>query len=176
MTDPRPANAPDGGSASGAHLAGLPSWDLGDLYASPDSPAIDADLTAATSEAEAFAAAYAGKLADLPGADLARAMERFEAIDETLGRVMSYAQLLFSADSTDPAAGQFYQRMMERVTDISALTLFFRLELNRIEDGVLEAKFADPALPAGARICAICASIGRTSSPTSWSASSMSAR
>ncbi len=46
---------------------------------------------------------------------------------------------------TDPAAGQFYQRMMERVTAISALTLFFRLELNRIEDGVLEAKFADPA-------------------------------
>ena len=70
-------------------------------------------------------------------------MTRFEAIDEVLGRIMSYAQLLFSADSTDPSAGRFYQRMMERVTDISAQTLFFRLELNRIDDGVLEAKFAD---------------------------------
>ena len=144
MIDPRPATAPDGSAASAGHMAGLPSWDLTDLYASPDSPAIEADLTGATEEATAFAAAYSGKLTDLPGADLARAMERFEAIDEVLGRVMSYAQLLFSADSTDASAGQFYQRMMERVTDISALTLFFRLELNRIEDTALETKFADP--------------------------------
>ena len=143
MTETRPAYTPDGSAASAGNMAGLPSWDLGDLYASPESPAIEADLAGATGEAQAFAAEYAGKLARLPGADLARAMERFEAIDEVLGRVMSYAQLLFSADSTDAAAGQFYQRMMERVTDVSALTLFFRLELNRIEDGVLEAKFDD---------------------------------
>jgi oligoendopeptidase F len=139
-----PTHAPDGGAASG-QAAGLPSWDLRDLYPSPDSVAIEADLSGAQSRARDFAAAYEGKLAGLPGAELARAMAAFEAIDETLGRVMSYAQLLFSADSTDAAAGQFYQRMMERVTDISALTLFFRLELNRIDDAALEAKYADPA-------------------------------
>ncbi len=144
MTVTSPTYAPDGSAASAGHIAGLPSWDLNDLYASPDSPAIEADLAGAQADAAAFAAEYAGKLADLPGAALASAMGRFEAIDETLGRVMSYAQLLFSADSTDVTAGQFYQRMMERVTDISALTLFFRLELNRIEDTALEAKFADP--------------------------------
>ena len=137
-------HAPDGGSATGQD-SGLPSWDLRDLYASPDSPAIDADLAGAEKNGREFAAAYQGKLAGLPGAALAVAMTEFEAIDEILGRVMSYAQLLFSADSTDASAGQFYQRMMERVTDISSLTLFFRLELNRIDDAVLEPKFADPA-------------------------------
>jgi oligoendopeptidase F len=136
--------APDGGAGAG-HSAGLPSWDLGDLYAAPDSAAIEADLAGAEADAQAFAAAFEGRLAGLPGAELAQAMVRFEAIDETLGRVMSYAQLLFSADSTDASAGQFYQRMMERVTDISAATLFFRLELNKIDDAVLEAKFADPS-------------------------------
>ncbi len=144
MTQIRPLTAPDGSQATGKS-AGLPSWDLGDLYASPDSAAIEADLARTAAEGKAFAAAYEGKLAGLSGAALAEAMTRFEAIDETLGRVMSYAQLLFSADSTDPTAGQFYQRMMERVTDISALTLFFRLELNKIEDAMLEAKFSDPA-------------------------------
>jgi oligoendopeptidase F len=139
-----PTHAPDG--AAGALPAEqLPSWDLSDLYSAPDSPAIEADLARTQADAEVFARDYAGKLADLPGAELAQAMARFEAIDEVLGRVMSYAQLLFSADSTDAAAGQFYQRMMERVTDISSLTLFFRLELNRIDDAVLEAKYADPA-------------------------------
>jgi oligoendopeptidase F len=144
MTQMTPLRAPDGGTAAG-HEAGLPSWDLRDLYASPDSVAIEADLSGAESRGRAFAEAYQGKLAGLSGAELAVAMEKFEAIDETLGRVMSYAQLLFSADSSDATAGQFYQRMMERVTDISSLTLFFRLELNRIEDAVLEPKFADPA-------------------------------
>ena len=143
MTRPCPNFAPDGAVSLPGEA--LPSWDLTDLYAAPDDPAIERDLARAEAEAETFAAAYAGRLADLSGAELAVAMSRFEANDEIMGRVMSFAQLLFSADSTDAAAGQFYQRMMERVTDISARTLFFRLELNRIDDAVLEAKYADPA-------------------------------
>jgi oligoendopeptidase F len=145
MTHAAPTLSPDGGAASAAGTGALPSWDLADLYTGPDSPAIEADLSRTEAEARVFATDYEGRLAALSGADLARAMARFEAMDETLGRVMSYAQLLFSADSTSPEAGQFYQRMMERVTDISSLTLFFRLELNKIEDDVLEAKYVDPA-------------------------------
>jgi oligoendopeptidase F len=144
MTYRRPTYAPDGAAVPNVGGA-LPNWDLSDLYQSPNSPAIEADLSRVTAEAKAFAADYQGKLAALPGAELARAMSRFEDMDEVLSRVMSYAQLLFSADSADAAAGQFYQRMMERVTDISSHTLFFRLELNRIDDAVLEAKYADRA-------------------------------
>jgi oligoendopeptidase F len=143
-----PIAAPDGVATSRhgeAQVGTLPSWDLSDLYVAPDSPAVEGDLSRAGAEATVFATDYAGKLAGLPGAELARAMTRFEAIDEVLGRVMSYAQLLFSAESTDATAGQFYQRMMERVTDISSLTLFFRLELNRIDDATLGEKYADSA-------------------------------
>jgi oligoendopeptidase F len=144
MTQAARIFAPDGATQAATHVAELPSWDLTDLYPSPDSPAIAADLARTQEEASVFAADCAGKLAALTGAELARAMSRFEAIDEVLGRVMSYAQLLFSEDSTSATAGQFYQQMMERVTEISALTLFFRLELNKIDDAVLEAKYADP--------------------------------
>jgi oligoendopeptidase F len=148
---PHFTRAPDGASAvtkPATAAMDLPSWDLSDLYDGPASPAIEADLARADAEADAFAACYAGTLAGLPGARLAAAMESVQAIDETLGRVMSYAQLLFSEDSTNAVAGQFYQRMMERVTAISAKTLFFRLELNRIDDATLEAKYADPAFAA----------------------------
>jgi oligoendopeptidase F len=145
MTQAAPNFAPDGAAHPAAEVADLPSWDLTDLYESPDSPAIHADLARTEQEARDFGADYAGKLAVLPGAELARAMARFEAIDEVLGRIMSYAQLLFSQDSTSATAGQFYQQMMERVTEVSALTLFFRLELNKIDDDVLAAKYADPA-------------------------------
>ena len=35
------------------------------------------------------------------GGELALALEQYERIEEVLGRLVSYAQLLFSADSTD---------------------------------------------------------------------------
>jgi oligoendopeptidase F len=124
----------------------LPSWDLRDLYASPDSPEIAADLDRADADARAFAAAHAGRLAGHSGAVLAGAIAEYERIEEGLGRAMSYAQLLFSGDSNDPAVGRFYQSMTERVTAISTHLLFFTLELNRLDEAVLERKLADPAL------------------------------
>ncbi len=126
----------------------LPEWDLADLYPGPRSPAVDADLTAAEQAAKAFAAAHAGRLADLTGAELAYAIAAYERIEEMLGRLMSYAQLLFAGDSTDAETGRFYQTITERVTAISSHLLFFTLELNRLDDAALEAKLADPALGA----------------------------
>ena len=125
--------------------AGLPSWDLRDLYPAPDSPVLAGDLDRAEAEAKAVAEAHAGKLAGMSGARLGAAIGEYERIEEILGRVMSYAQLLFAADSTDAAVGKFYQSMTERVTAISSHLIFFTLELNRLDDGVLEAKLADPA-------------------------------
>ncbi len=124
----------------------LPSWDLTDLYPVPNGPEMEADFSRAATEARAFQAAYAGKLADLPGAALATALAEYERIEETLGRLASYAQLQFSQDSSDPVTGQFYQSVSERVTAISSDLIFLGLELNRIEDQVLETKLADPAL------------------------------
>jgi oligoendopeptidase F len=124
----------------------LPRWDLSDLYPSPVSPAVEADFSRADKQAKDFAAAYAGKPAGLSGAALAEAIAQYERIEETLGRLMSYAQLLFAADSSDAAIGRFYQSVNERVTAISSHTLFFTLELNRLDDAALEAKLADPKL------------------------------
>lgn len=123
----------------------LPTWDLGDLYPAPDSPVLEADLVRAMADAVAFEAARAGKLAGLDGAALAAAIAEYERIEEVLGRVMSYAQLLFSGDSTDAAVGKFYQSMTERATAISSHLIFFTLELNRLDEATLEAKLADPA-------------------------------
>ncbi len=139
-------HVPEGSIAVSSHgEQDLPCWNLADLYTAMDSPRIEADLAKADADACVFQQQHAGRLGELSGQELSAAMERFQAIDEVLGRIMSYAQLLFSADSTDAASGQFYQSMMERCTVISAHLLFFRLELNRIDDPVLESKLSDPA-------------------------------
>ncbi len=145
MNRPGPLPAPDGHAAA-ATTAELPRWDLSDLYAGLDDPAVKADLDAADHDARAFAEAYAGKLAALPGATVAQAIAEYERIEERLGRVMSFAQLLFSGDGTSSAIGQFMQSCSERATAISSHLIFFALELNRIDDIDLEQKLANPAL------------------------------
>jgi oligoendopeptidase F len=123
----------------------LPSWDLRDLYPAPDSPELAADLERAAADARAFEAGHVGRLAALPGAALGAAIAEYERIEEVLGRVMSYAQLLFSGDSTDAGVGKFYQSMTEKVTAISSHLIFFTLELNRLDEAALEGKLGDPA-------------------------------
>jgi oligoendopeptidase F len=124
----------------------LPSWNLADLYPGTESPQLADDLDRAERQARDFAVRYAGKLAGSPAAQLAAAIEEYERIEEILGRVMSYAQLLFAGDSTTPAIGRFYQSMTERVTAISSHLIFFTLEINRIDEAVLAPKLRDEAL------------------------------
>ncbi len=138
------ARAPDAAAAPEAADA-LPTWDLSDLYPGPDSQELATDFARAEADAKAFATRYAGKLAGLTGAGLAEAIASYERIEEVMGRITSYASLLFSGDSTDPALGKFYQTSTERITAISSHLIFFGLELNRLEDTVLDRKLADPA-------------------------------
>ncbi|WP_287834861.1 M3 family oligoendopeptidase [Acidiphilium sp.] len=124
----------------------LPSWNLTDLYRGTEDPAIEADLARLDAEARGFAEALRGKVAGLDGAGLAAAIARYEAIEQGLGRLHTFAQLNFSADATVPTAGQFYQSISERATEIGAELVFFTLEINQIDDAAFEAALADPAL------------------------------
>ena len=134
----------------GPALGDLPGWNLADLYPGIDSPELKRDLDRVATECVAFETDYKGKLAELaaaPGAPgLLAAIKRYEALDDVLGRIGSYAGLLYATDSTDPVTAKFYGDMNERITaDVSHL-LFFDLELNRIDDAVLDAAMRDGPL------------------------------
>ncbi|OAN53704.1 oligoendopeptidase F [Paramagnetospirillum marisnigri] len=125
-------------------LGAVPEWDLSDLYASPDCPKLEADLAAVADSAKAFESAFAGRLAGLSGAEFGGAIAEYERISEVIYRAMSFAQLLYSADVSNPDHGRFYQGMQERVTEISTHTLFFTLEINRLDDARLAELLATP--------------------------------
>jgi oligoendopeptidase F len=132
-------------------LGALPEWNLADLYAAMDAPAIKQDLERGENECIAFEKDYKSRLSGIasgPGAGkaLAEAVRRYETIEDVLGRLISYAGLLYSGNSTDPAVAKFYGDMQERITAASLHLLFFQLELNRLEDSLLDAAMADPAL------------------------------
>ena len=127
-------------------LGSLPQWNLGDLYESPKAPGIDSDLARAAGESKDLAKRVQGKLAGFDGEELADAVKEYEALQDLLGRVGSYAQLVYAGNMSDPENGRFYQTIQERIADISAETIFFTLEINRIEDAELEKKLRTPAL------------------------------
>lgn len=112
----------------------LPIWDLRDLY--PNPAAAEAAGKAAMAAARGFERRYKGRLKSLSGDAFAGAVAAYEKIDEVLARMMSYASLLHATKGDDAKAGTFYQKVSERVTDISAHLLFFTLEINRIDDKI----------------------------------------
>jgi oligoendopeptidase F len=120
-----------------------PVWNLGDLYAGADDPRIDAELEEVDRAAGELEAAYKGKLPELDGEGLADMLERYEAIEDRIGRVSSFAQLLFAADRDNPMVGRFYQGIQERVTAIGTKLLFVTLELNKLDDAPLAERIAD---------------------------------
>jgi oligoendopeptidase F len=129
----------------------LPEWNLADLYTGLDAPEIKRDLAQSEADSAAFAKDYRGRLAEIAegpqgGAQLAEAVRRYEAIDDVMGRLISYAGLVHAGNTTDPARSKFYGDVQEQITASSLHLLFFTLEMNRIDDAVLESAMADPAL------------------------------
>ena len=59
---------------------------------------------------------------------------------------MSYAQLVHAGDMETAEIGQFYQSTSEAVTEISAIALFFTLELNKLDEAQLAPKLAAPVM------------------------------
>ncbi|TFF19947.1 M3 family oligoendopeptidase [Jiella endophytica] len=136
--------------AAAAETGALPEWNLADLYPAMDSPQLASDLDKARQTARAFQERWRGKLADeaaSPDGKLVEAIRDYEGLEELLGRIISYAGLVYSGDTSDPARAKFYGDTQSNVTDIASKLLFFALELNRIDDAVMDAAMdRNPAL------------------------------
>ena len=138
-------------SSKPADLGILPVWNLEHLYPAMDSEAYADDLAKASGGCKDFAADFRGRIAAIAAGGhaaktLAQAIKRYEALDDLLGRIMSYAGLIYSSDTTNPAHAKFYGDAQEKITAASADLLFFQLELNRLADGVLDKIIATAPL------------------------------
>src|SRR5262245_21229085 len=129
-------------------LGPMPVWNLADLYLSPESEAVQADLAKAAAEAKRIKATYEGKLAALArdGAPFAEAIAAYEALSDTLGKLGSYAGLLYASDRSNAEHARFYGNIQEQLTAITTHLLFFELEINRLEDSELARALTAPAV------------------------------
>lgn len=134
-----PAHAADRAGSAAQKLGPLPEWQLDHLYPGMGSTQFADDLASMARESLAFATKYRGKLAGIAASEngafaLHAAIHTYEGIEDRMGRIISYAGLIYSTDTTNPAHGKFYGDAQEKVTAASSELLFFALELNRLDD------------------------------------------
>lgn len=127
-------------------LGDMPVWNLDDLYTGNDSPKLKADLAAAKADAKSFEADYKGKLEALAkSGKLIDAIKRYEALSDLSGKLGSYAFLQYVRNTQEPDKVKFLGDLSQALTDLSTGLIFFGLELNRIDEGVLETALAGSA-------------------------------
>ncbi len=139
--------APMSASTQTTPAAGV-AWDLTDLFSSPDDPKIEASWAEAHRAADAFAAKYRGKpaIGALTPAELAAAIAELENLAQQASKPAIYANLVFSANTSDPKNGAFMQAQMEKASEVQVKLMFFDLELQDAPQAWIDGCLADPAM------------------------------
>jgi oligoendopeptidase F len=109
-------------------------WELGDLYEGPEDPRLKADRDWCLEEANRFAGAYAGEVANLSPEGLYKALSRMEKLEEACRKLVSFAYLSFVTQTADPHMSRLWQSAQELESIVRQKTLFFTLEWTRLED------------------------------------------
>ncbi|MFZ5720556.1 MAG: M3 family oligoendopeptidase [Pseudomonadota bacterium] len=125
----------------------LPTWRLDDLYGDREDPRIAADLA----EAERLN----GELAGMEGTFVAaraeparlgelidRGISLYERATNAMWAVGAFAGLSATTARDDPAWAKFEADLRAKTAQIASLSLFFTLEINKLEDAELEAALA----------------------------------
>jgi oligoendopeptidase F len=144
-----PAVAAEAGT--NATAAALPRWNLGDLYPSAEAAEYARDCDEVAAAAIQFEADWKGKLSaeamKSGGGALASILQKYEQLDELIGRIMSFAGLSYYGDTSDPKRAKFFGDAQERMTEVGSSLLFFTLELNKVDDALINQAMSDnPAL------------------------------
>src|SRR4051812_22525399 len=121
----------------------LPTWRLDDLYSSREDPRIEADLKEAErvnrelAKLEGRMVATRAKPAELGGI-IDRGIQLYEEAVNLMWSVGAYGSLSASTQRDDPAWAKFESDLRARASQIGAMSLFFTLEINKLDDVELE--------------------------------------
>jgi oligoendopeptidase F len=125
------------------------SWDLGDLYANVDDAGILRDLGTALGRAQAFEAAYRGKINSNGGPTpelLLAAVRELESLSEQMDKPAVYASLVHAAKTDDPRHGALLSKTREQRTAINKHLIFFDLEWVQLPDAPARTLLQSPLL------------------------------
>ena len=133
------------GAACGKHISRRRYLGPGRSLLQASDPQIEADTKWLREQVLSFSS-YRGKVAGLGPEDLLQAVVRLEEINERAQKLLAYAYLNFSTQTSNPAASALFQSRKELYSEIRRDTLFFEIEWSKLEDSRAEELASGPLL------------------------------
>jgi len=109
-------------------------WDLTDLYPSISSEELQSDKKKVLKLAEEFKTDYRGKIEHLNAELFAEALQKYEGIIEILGKIGSFAHLIWSTNTESTEYGKLLQEANELGSEVSQKLVFFDVEWLKLSD------------------------------------------
>jgi len=111
-------------------------WDLRDLYSSIDDKKIEKDLEKLVKKAKSFEKHFRGHInsKSVTPEILLKATKELEKISEKIGKLLSFAYLVFAADTSKPEHGAFLQKIQEESTLARKHLMFYELEWVELDE------------------------------------------
>jgi len=109
-------------------------WDLTDLYSAIDSEKLKSDQKRVLELAGDFKNNYRGNVELLSPAKFAEALQKYEDIIEILGKIGSYAHLIWSTNTESTEYGKLLQQANELGSEVSQQLVFFDVEWLKLSD------------------------------------------
>ena len=124
----------------------LPSWDLSDLYDSPQSKVLQSDIKTLETRLKSFNKKYKDHLDNLLSDEFADSIKEYEDISKISYRISVYSHLYVVTRYNDADALSFEQNISEKLTELSKYTIFYTLEINQIKTDKMEEMLKNPKL------------------------------
>ncbi len=123
-------------------------WDLSDLYSGLDDARIERDIKSLIRKSAAFEKKYRGRIdsKSVNAPTLLKAVRELESISEQTGKLLSFAYLIFAADTGKPEHGAFLQKIQEKATEARKHLMFFELEWAALNDSKAKKLINDKRL------------------------------
>ncbi|MFM8437946.1 MAG: hypothetical protein ACKOAX_05685, partial [Candidatus Kapaibacterium sp.] len=123
--------ADNGASPTGAEAV---HWNLADLYPTFNDGAFAADMEASEKNAQAFHAAWYGRIVSCSALEMRTMILELQALYEVQGRLGSRVSLNWTTAQNDPQVAHAYQSTMEKLTEIRKHLVFATIEIRNMSD------------------------------------------
>lgn len=121
-------------------------WDLSDLYTGADDPQLKKDKEDVLKEADAFAAQYKGRIAELSPSEFKEMLQAYEALQDKGGKIGSFAYLQWSTDTANTAYGKLLQESQELSSELSQKLVFLNVEWLQVPEDQAQKIIEAPEL------------------------------
>ncbi len=120
-------------------------WDLSIFYKNPQDPQIQSDMDWCREQVQSFHQAYQGKIAHLSVEALVEMLQTYEAIQQRVGRLGTFAYLNFATQTQNAEAGALMKRVEELGSELQRDMVFVELEWAALDDEKAETLLAADA-------------------------------